>query len=51
MNESLQYEFFDSELDPDLLAAPFAIQTNWHVLTGAACTGKASLHFFQENLR
>jgi len=30
-------------LDADLLSRPFEIQTNWHVLTGAACTGKTTL--------
>ena len=31
------------ELDPDLLSTPFGIQTNWHVITGAACSGKTTL--------
>lgn len=31
------------ELDPDILATPFKIETDWHVLTGAACTGKTTL--------
>jgi len=31
------------ELDPDILTTPFKIETNWHVLTGAACTGKTTL--------
>jgi predicted ATPase len=31
------------ELDPDLLATPFAVQTNWHVITGAASCGKTTL--------
>jgi len=31
------------ELDPNILATPFKIETNWHVLTGAACTGKTTL--------
>jgi hypothetical protein len=31
------------ELDPDLLSAPFRVQTNWHVITGAACSGKTTL--------
>jgi predicted ATPase len=30
------------ELDPDLLSTPFQVQTNWHVLTGAACAGKTT---------
>jgi predicted ATPase len=29
-------------LDPDLLSTPFRVQTNWHVLTGAACAGKTT---------
>lgn len=31
------------ELDPSVLATPFQVQTRWHVLTGAACTGKTTL--------
>ncbi|MGD2166253.1 MAG: ATP-binding protein [Anaerolineae bacterium] len=31
------------ELDPRLLATPFAVQTNWHVITGAASCGKTTL--------
>jgi predicted ATPase len=31
------------ELDPDLLATPFRVQTNWHVITGAASCGKTTL--------
>jgi predicted ATPase len=31
-----------TELDPDLLSTPFKVQTNWHVLTGAACSGKTT---------
>ncbi len=31
------------ELDPALLSTPFAVQTNWHVITGAACCGKTTL--------
>ena len=30
-------------LDPELLSTPYEVQTNWHVLTGAACTGKTTL--------
>jgi predicted ATPase len=30
-------------LDPSQLAAPFELQTRWHVLTGAACCGKTTL--------
>ena len=31
------------ELDRDLLATPFSIQTKWHVITGAICCGKTTL--------
>lgn len=31
------------ELDPILLTTPFAVQTNWVVITGSACTGKTTL--------
>ena len=31
------------ELDPDLLSTPFGVQTNWHVITGAAGSGKTTL--------
>jgi predicted ATPase len=30
-------------LDRDLLAKPFEVQTRWHVLTGAICSGKTTL--------
>jgi predicted ATPase len=36
-------DFRTTELDPDLLATPFGVQTNWHVITGAACSGKTTL--------
>lgn len=38
-----RYDFLTSELRPDLLSTSFEVQTNWHVLTGAACTGKTTL--------
>jgi predicted ATPase len=31
------------ELDPELLATPFAVQTNWQVITGAVCCGKTTV--------
>jgi predicted ATPase len=37
------YNFSTAQLDPSLLSTPFSIQTNWYVLTGAACTGKTTL--------
>jgi predicted ATPase len=43
MLEGSQNGFRDKELDPDLLSTPFKIQTNWHVITGASCSGKTTL--------
>lgn len=31
------------ELDSDLLSTPFRVQTKWHVITGAPCSGKTTL--------
>ena len=39
----VQNNFRTTALDPELLATPFEVQTNWHVLTGAACSGKTTL--------
>jgi predicted ATPase len=38
-----QHSLSTTELDPDLLSAPFRVQTNWHVITGAPCCGKTTL--------
>ncbi len=43
MTASPQYDFITTELDPDILSTPFDDQTKWHVLTGAACTGKTTM--------
>jgi predicted ATPase len=43
MAGSPQYDFKTTELDPELLSTPFGVQTKWHVLTGAACSGKTTL--------
>jgi predicted ATPase len=43
MLDSPQYGFRTTELDPDLLSTPFRVQTNWHVITGAPCSGKTTL--------
>ena len=43
MNDSPQHNFGATELDPDLLATPFGVQTNWHVITGAPSCGKTTL--------
>ncbi len=40
---SSQHDFRATELDPDLLSTPFGVQTNWHVITGAPCSGKTTL--------
>jgi len=30
-------------LDPEILSTPYTVQTNWHVITGAICSGKTTL--------
>ncbi len=43
MLDSPQHDFRATELDPGLLSTPFGVQTNWHVITGAQCSGKTTL--------
>lgn len=43
MNNLLQQEHQITDLDPALLTVPFKLQTNWHVITGASCSGKTTL--------
>jgi predicted ATPase len=43
MDGSQTHDFISTNLDPGLLATPFSVQTNWHVLTGAAGSGKTTL--------
>jgi predicted ATPase len=43
MPGSPQPDFRTVELDANLLAIPFKIYTNWHVITGAPSCGKTSL--------
>ena len=43
MPDRLQHDFNTIELDPALLSTPHKIQTRWHVVTGAPCSGKTSL--------
>jgi len=43
MSDHLQHDYRTIELDPDLLTTPFRVQTNWHVITGASCSGKTTL--------
>lgn len=43
MRDAFQQDLRATELDPDLLSTPFAVQTNWHVITGAPSSGKTTL--------
>jgi predicted ATPase len=43
MSDRSRHDYRSTELDQDLLATPFKVQTNWHVITGAACSGKTTL--------
>jgi predicted ATPase len=43
MLDNSQHDFRATALDPDLLSTPFRVQTNWHVITGAVCSGKTTL--------
>jgi predicted ATPase len=38
-----QPDFLTTPFDPVLLSIPYRAQTRWHVLTGAACSGKTTL--------
>jgi predicted ATPase len=43
MSNDSQRDFRTTELDPALLSTPFGVQTNWHVISGAASCGKTTL--------
>ena len=43
MSNSVQDRFRATELDSELLATPYQVDTNWHVITGGACCGKTTL--------
>jgi predicted ATPase len=43
MDDGTRRDIGATELDPGLLATPFGVQTNWHVITGGACCGKTTL--------
>lgn len=43
MIDNPQDTYNTNNLDLDLLSTPFEVQTNWHVITGAACTGKTTI--------
>jgi predicted ATPase len=43
MLDSAQHNPRATDLNPDILATPFIIQTKWHVVTGAPCCGKTTM--------
>ncbi|MFC2043032.1 AAA family ATPase [Chloroflexota bacterium] len=43
MSGSSHMDFRTTKLDSDLLSTPFGMQTKWHVITGAPCSGKTTL--------
>jgi predicted ATPase len=43
MQDGYQLKYRTTHLDPDMLSSPFEIQTKWHVITGAPCSGKTTL--------
>jgi len=43
MLDSTEHDCRSTELDPDLLSTPFAVETNWHVITGTLSSGKSTL--------
>jgi predicted ATPase len=53
MMDGSQHPFITTALNPELLATPFEVQTNWHVITGVPCSGKTTLidHFAELGFR
>ena len=43
MTDGPQRDFSTTELDLELLSTPFGVQTNWHAIAGAPCSGKTTL--------
>jgi len=43
MPDESHFDFRATELDADLLATPFRVQTNWHVITGPPSCGKTTI--------
>ena len=43
MQDRSQQAYIDAELNVQLLAIPFRIQTKWHVITGTISSGKSTL--------
>jgi putative protein kinase ArgK-like GTPase of G3E family len=41
--DSTQHDFITISLDRNLLSTPFSVQTKWHVITGAPCSGKTTI--------
>ena len=43
MVDDSQDGYLIQELDPQILSTSFEIKTNWHVITGAPCSGKTTI--------
>ena len=43
MSDGSSLKFRNTDLDESILATPFQVQTNWHVITGAPSCGKTTL--------
>lgn len=43
MADYLLHKFVTAGLRPDLLSTTYIFETNWHVITGAPCSGKTTL--------
>jgi len=43
MYDSYKLKYRTTPLDPDTLSTPFEIETCWHVITGAPCSGKTTV--------
>jgi predicted ATPase len=43
MSAQIQNPYLEKALDLDLFYSDFEIRTNWHVITGASCSGKTTL--------
>ena len=43
MAEKSHQQYYTQDLDQEILSASYKVHTNWHVITGAPCTGKTTL--------
>lgn len=43
MSSQIKNKFKNTPLNPELLATPFKVLTNWIVITGASCSGKTTV--------